>query len=113
MLTVKGSTITLNRCDSVVINVTVRQADGQEYEMREGDVLYFAAKKKATDTSYAIAPKALKGTVLELNSEDTEQLDFGTYLYDVRLITANGFTTTIIKPSNLIVEESITGIGDR
>ena len=113
MLTVKGTNITMNRSDSVYITVTVRQAGGEEYQMQEGDKLYFAAKKKATDKDYAIAPKALEGNVLELTPLDTEQLDFGTYVYDVRLVTAKGFTSTIIKPSNLVIEESITGVGDR
>lgn len=113
MLTVKGSSITMNRCDSVYITVTVRQNGGQEYILQPGDELYFAAKRKATDKSYAIAPKLLKGNVLELTPNDTEQLDFGTYVYDVRLITAKGFTTTIIKPSPLVIEESITGVGDQ
>jgi hypothetical protein len=102
----------MNRSDSVYITVTVRQADGQAYDLQEGDKLYFAAKKKATDKNYAIAPKELNGNVLELTPLDTEQLDFGAYVYDIRLITAKGFTSTIIKPSVLTIEESITGIGD-
>lgn len=113
MLTVKGSNITMNRGDDVYITVTVRQAGGQEYVLQEGDTLYFAAKKKATDKDYAIAPKALIGNTLELSPLDTEQLDFGTYVYDIRLVTAKGFSSTIIKPSSLVIEESITGIGDR
>ena len=113
MLTVKQTNIIMNRCDSVYITVTVRQSNGEPYELQEGDKLYFAAKKKATDTNYAIAPKLLNGTVLELTPEDTESLDFGSYLYDVRLVTAKGYTTTIIKPSTLTIEESITGSGDQ
>lgn len=113
MLTVKGSNITMNRSDSVYITVTVRQSGGEEYVLQEGDKLYFAAKKKATDKQYAIAPKELQGNVLELTPLDTEQLDFGTYVYDIRLVTAKGFTSTIIKPSSLVIEESITGVGDR
>lgn len=113
MVKVTGTTITMNRSDSVFITVTVRTNQGEIYELQEGDKLFFAAKKKATDTDYAIAPKELQGNVLELTSLDTEQLSFGNYMYDIRLTTKNGYTTTVIKPSILTIEESITGIGDR
>lgn len=117
MLTVRGTNITMNRCDSVYITVTVRKNDGTEMELGEGDTLYFAAKRKATDKDYAIAPKPLLNEnghgVLELCPEDTEQLEFGTYIYDVQLVTAGGTVSTVIKPSQLVIEESITGIGDR
>lgn len=113
VLTIKGSTITMNRSDSAYITITVRQTGGEEYTLQEGDKLYFAAKKKATDSNYAIAPKELMGNVLELTPLDTEQLDFGDYLYDIRLVTGKGFTSTVIKPSVLTIEPSITGIGDQ
>lgn len=116
MISIKGTTITMNRSDSVFITVTVRDAQGNIYDLQENDELLFSAKRKATDTSYAISPKPLVGNVLEITTEDTENLAFGTYTYDVRLVTtrADGtkYSTTIIKPSPLIIEESITSVGD-
>lgn len=121
MLTIKGTTITMNRADSVYITLTVRDSQGAPYQIRDGDTFYFAAKKKATDTDYAIAPKPLAidtdengvtTAVLELVPEDTEQLAFGPYLYDIRMTTKRGTSSIIIKPSTLNIEETITGIGD-
>ena len=113
MVKITGSTITMNRSDSVFITVTVRTAQGEVYELQEGDKLTFSAKKKATDSDYAIAPKLLNGNVLEITSLDTEHLAFGTYIYDVVLTTKSGYTTTIVEPSNLVIKESITSAGDR
>ena len=112
MMSIKGTNITMNRSDSVFITVTVRDSQGNVYDLQEGDVLYFSAKKKSTDKNYAIAPKALVGNSLEITTADTEYLDFGTYVYDVRLVTRQGYSSTIIKPSSLVIEESITGVGD-
>lgn len=116
MISIKGTTITMNRSDSVFITVTVRDAQGGIYDLQENDTLYFSAKRKSTDPDYAISPKPLVGNVLEITTEDTEQLAFGTYIYDVRLVTTRQdgtkYSTTIIKPSSLIIEESITSVGD-
>lgn len=117
MLKIKSDgTITMSRGDSVYITVNVYDSEGQEYLLKEGDKLYFSAKSKATDKNYAISPKVLggdKGTTIEIEPEDTADLSFGTYLYDVQMITANGKCNTIIKPSKLIIEEVITAHGDR
>jgi hypothetical protein len=113
MLKISGSKITINRGDTAFITVNVRDREGNPYELQEGDGLWFAVKHKATDENYAIAPKRLNGNVLELMSEDTINLDFGTYIYDVQLINSRGYTSTIIQPSDFVVALSITAAGDR
>lgn len=112
MITIRGNNITMNRSDSVFITVTIRDIQGKDYELQDGDKLYFAAKKKSTDANYAIAPKELVGNVLEITTADTEHLEFGTYFYDVKLVTSTGHTATVISPSSLIIAESITSAGD-
>lgn len=112
MVTIRGNNITMNRSDSVFITVTIRDQQGNPYELRDGDKLFFAAKKKATDTDYAIAPKELIGNVLEITTADTEFLSFGTYSYDVILMDSKGYISTVISPSSLIITDSMTSIGD-
>lgn len=113
MLKVRGTTITFNRGDDIYIQVNVYDSDGQPYVLREKDKLYFSAKAKATDKNYAIPPKELDIDVVHIAPEDTYDLAFGEYIYDVQMITAEGHKTTIIKPSPLIIEEAITAYGDR
>ena len=103
----------MNRSDSVFITVTIRDAQGKNYEMQEGDALYFAVKKKATDVNYAIAPMKLTTNVLELKSSDTAHLDFGTYVYDIKLVTKAGYQSTVVQSSQFTIVESITSIGDQ
>lgn len=114
MLKVKNNgTINMSRGDTVYLNVEILDAEGNPYVLKEGDKLFFSAKKKATDQDYAIPPKLLNGTLLELISSDTYDLKFGDYLYDIQLITAEGRSNTIIKPSPLIIDDTITAYGDR
>jgi hypothetical protein len=118
MLKVKGTTITFNRGDDVCLKVNVYDSEGQPYTLQSGDALYFSAKAKAKDSNYAIPPKKLEldsenAPVIHIEPKDTWDLEFGTYVYDVQMITAGGRSSTIIKPSPLVIEESITAYGDR
>lgn len=113
MLKISGTKITINRGDTAFLTVNVRDREGNPYELQATDALWFAVKRKITDTSYAIAPKKLNGNVLELMSEDTIHLDFATYVYDIQLINGKGYTSTIIQPSDFIVAGSVTAAGDR
>lgn len=113
MLKIKGTDITFNRGDSIYLNVNVYDENGEPYNLQTGDALYFGVKAKLKDKNYAIPPKKLEGTLLSIEPEDTYDLDFGEYVYDIQLITANGRSSTIIKPSAFIIEPTVTAYGER
>lgn len=118
MLKVRRNVISFNRGDDISLQVDVYDSEGQLYELRDGDVLYFSMKAKAKDTNYAIPPKKLEidsngNHIIHIEPKDTWDLSFGDYLYDVQLITAGGRTSTIIAPTKLTIEETITAYGDR
>jgi hypothetical protein len=113
MLKVRGTEIAFNRGDDVCLKINVYDSEGNPYELQEGDKLFFSAKTKANDKGYAIPPKELEKDVIHIRPEDTYDLPFGTYVYDVQLRTAGGRSSTIIEPSSLVIKESITAFGDR
>ena len=113
MLKVRGTKITFNRGDDIFLQVDIYDSEGQPYTLREGDKLYFSVKRKETDKNYAIAPRELDHDVIHILPEDTYDLAFGTYVYDVHMVTAEGRSTTIIKLSTLTLEPAITAYGDR
>lgn len=113
MLKMRGNRITMSRGDFVCFTVDLRDVDGNEITLREGDALYFSAKKKETDVNYAIPPKKLDGNVLTLEEEDTYDLKFDTYVYDIELITAEGRHATVVESTALIIKEVVTAFGDR
>ena len=113
MLKVRGTKITFNRGDDIFIKVDIYDSEGQTYTLREGDKLFYSVKKKETDENYAIAPRELDRDVMHIAPEDTYDLAFGDYVYDVHMVTAEGRSSTIIKPSILTLEPAITAYGDR
>lgn len=114
MLKVKNNgVISMSRGDTISLDVNITDSEGNDYELKEGEELYFSAKAKPTDKNYAIPPKKLDGKTLHLSSADTYDIEFGTYLYDIQLRKADGRSNTIIKPTQLIIEEVITAFGDR
>lgn len=108
-LSIKGKTISLTRGDSAYLDLHIYNKDGSVYEMQIGDALWFAVKKDANDSTYAIAPKAVgNDMVLTINPSDTSSLDFGTYYYDVQLKNSmSGYVNTIIPISKFIINEEI------
>lgn len=124
MLKVRSdNSITMSRGDSVYVTINLYDAEGQPYVLKDTDKLFFSAKAKTTDKNYAIPPKELGGEdrkTICLEPEDTYDLPFGTYFYDVQLVsygsTGEGGSprcNTIIKPSKLVIEEVVTAYGDR
>ena len=110
MYTIKKTTITLTRGDTLKAQISITDPDGNPYVMQEGDVVRFAAKKHYTDPDEEV--QILKEIpsdtlILTLEPEDTKDLDFGEYVYDIQLITAAGEVDTFITKSTLIISEEV------
>lgn len=76
--------------------------------MQSDDVLFFTVKKSAKDTNYLFQKKVIGVNQIHIKPEDTDNLSFGKYKYDVQLTTASGDVYTIIEPSIFEVMEEIT-----
>lgn len=97
------------RGDTLPIHITISSNDG-EYELQEGDKLYFSVKKSTKITDPILVQKEMTvstGPQCVLSSEETS-LAYGNYKYDVELIQADGTVQTIIKPSVLTITEEVT-----
>lgn len=102
---VDGTKITMTRGDTVRIQVAI-DIDGEEYTPQEGDVVRFAAKKAWTDEEPCILIDIPTDTlVLTINPEDTKQLEFGAYNYDLQITFANGDVATFVTKAKLKLEE--------
>ena len=102
----KKTQIRLTRGDSFYAIVSMTRSD-EPYAPQEGDVIRFAMKK-----SYSSADVLLEKTIptdtllLALYPEDTKELDFGAYVFDVELTTAGGDVDTFIC-GELILEKEV------
>lgn len=104
----KGTSITLTRGDSFAADIGIFQPNGKPYTPSTGDKVRFAMKKDAKDEKVLILKDIPIETLrLVLDPEDTKNLDFGSYVYDIQLTKSNGEVDTFITKSNLILTEEV------
>lgn len=108
MYSIKGTTITLTRGDTLNAKITIKNRDGTEYIPKEGDVVRFALN----DTYGTDEPKILKvipndTLVLTLNPSDTKDLEFGKYVYDIQIANKDGDVDTFIAKAKCIISEEV------
>ena len=105
---IKGNSITLTRGDTFKATVTPLNQDGTVYEMQPGDELRFAMKKDYSDDEPCllidIPPASM---LLTIGSNDTKDLEFGDYVYDIQLTHSNGEVDTFIAKQRLRLTEEV------
>lgn len=114
---VSGTTIQITRGDSGYFRFTPYTVDESgtrtEYVPQPGDSIRFAMKKKLSDAYQILLEKPVDTATfqMKLNPEDTADLAFGTYYYDVQLTTASGDVDTYIpdtgKMAEIIIEREV------
>lgn len=109
MLYIDDKTIKLTRGDTARLTVPIiNLANNGEYTMESGDILYFTIKKTAKDSDFLFQKSVTGSNSIHIRPEDTANLSFGKYKYDVQLTTATGDVYTVIEPSTFEVMEEIT-----
>ena len=99
--------ISITRGDTGRELCTLRM-DREVYEMQEGDEIHFGVKAKYTDTDRLISKVYTENPfVLQIEPEDTKSLKFGTYVYDMEFVAANGYTHTFAEKKQFIVTEEV------
>ena len=105
---ISGTTITLTRGDTMAARVSITKSDGELYVPVEGDKIRFAMKEKYTDEEPLIVKDIPIDTMeLLLNPEDTSNLNFGKYVYDIQLTKANGVVDTFITKAVIRITEEV------
>lgn len=105
---VSGTTITLTRGDSFFAQLALTDSSGNPYVPQAGDHIRFAMKKGYGNDPPLILKEIPKNTmVLELLPEDTKNLEYGTYNYDIELTTAMGIVDTFITTAKLRLTEEV------
>lgn len=112
---IKGREIQLTRGDTLQVLVTIIK-DGEEYSPQEGDSVRFALKheklnSKRTDYTdddpLIIKDIPIDTMILELKPEDTKELDFGTYVYDIEITFDDGVVDTFIPATRFKLTEEV------
>lgn len=105
-MTVTGENISMTRGDSETLTVSC------DRPFVNGDVVEMTVRKTATSDEEMykrVEEFTLDGkAIIEINTEDTEDMAFGSHLYDVQLTTYDGKVITIIKPHTFYLDKEIT-----
>ena len=102
---IENTRIELTRGDTLIATVGFEYKDGTAYEPSPGDVIKFALKRSRMLTGntafYDKEPLVIKDIPvstmeLRLDPEDTKDLPFGLYKYDIELTREDGVVSTPI-----------------
>lgn len=105
---ITGTTITLTRGDTFEALVSATKKDGTPYIPVEGDVIRFAMKENYDDARPLLVKEIPIDTLtLTLHPEDTKDLSFGKYVYDIQLTKADGTVDTFITKATIKITEEV------
>ena len=103
----RDNTISLTRGDSLYLDVSFT-VDGAPYVPGEGDTVRFAMKKCIEDDECLILIDIpIETMVCHIEPEDTKNLDFDVYWYDISLTTAIGDVYTPIGPAKSRITKEV------
>lgn len=103
MIKIGDKTIHLTRGDSCIINLSIEDQSGIPYEPLPTDTIIFTVKPDINNDYYVIR-KIFNNQQIKLPKEDTINLNFGEYFYDVRLEGHNANYDTILDSGTFIIE---------
>ena len=107
MFKVDDNNIRMIRGDSGVFNISITDINGRNVELTDGDVLTFTLRRTPRSPTIVLQKTITDGT-LTINPSDTQDMSFGSYVYDVELKRADGYTDTIIPPHEFLLLEEVT-----
>lgn len=102
MISISDNQIELSKGNDAIININL-VIDGEEFSPSEGERLIFTLKK--TTKSEVILEKEVVNNQIVLSTSETN-LQAGTYLYDLCLISSDS-KNTLITPTKFIIKEVV------
>lgn len=112
MLKVSGNKIELTRGDTMIIELSLKDESGNDYTPVETDKVYFRLKRNATAKDILLEKEIPIDTmVLRIDAQDTIEFKFGTYVYEIELVTANDYHFTAIANEAFVISEELENHG--
>lgn len=105
----KNNTIKLTRGDTARVAVPITNTTTKvKYTLAPEDTLTLTVRKHCLNTDFCLQKKLTGDNVFHIKPEDTADLAFGSYKYDVELTTAAGDVYTVIGPANFELLQEVT-----
>lgn len=107
-----GTNISMIRGDSENITISLKDVNGDNLYFEDGDTLFLTVKD-SVNTDIITLQKIVNTfqdnqAIIEIKPEDTKNLKFKDYVYDIQLNKINGYVKTIIPPSKFTIEGEVT-----
>lgn len=93
---IRRNRIQLVRGDTFRAKLTLKDKAGNIYIPSADDEVLFTVKRNAL-TNQILVQKRVENSEVVLEPSDTENLNFGSYVYDVQVVLANGNKDTVIQ----------------
>lgn len=110
-MVIEGTKITMIRGDTESLEVSVTE-DGEPRPLVAGDVVHMTVKQRATDTDIAfqkVIRQFVDGVALiNIEHEDTKDLRFGNYVYDIQVTFADSTVKTVVGPAAFVLALEVT-----
>lgn len=98
MFSITGTEIFLTRGDTGKATINLTYSDGTAFVPSEGDSVRFAMAKDYTGENVLVdIDIPTDSFLLHIEPEDTAELDYGKYYYDIQVTLADGDVDTVIS----------------
>lgn len=112
MIKVTGNKISLTRGDTLILQVNLKDENGEYYIPVETDKIYFRLKKSSTAKDVLILKEIPYDTmILQIDAEETEDFRFGTYYYEIELVTEEDYHFTAIANTEFEITTELENHG--
>ena len=106
MYKIRNNQIFLTRGDSACIILTIEDDDGNEYTPSANDIITFTVKKSPYNK--VLIQHTFSNNELIISPEDTMNLEYGDYVFDVELNNQGILVSTIVSPNLFKLCEEVT-----
>jgi len=112
-MTIVGTNISMVRGDTESLTVKISDESGTQIDFVSGDTVYFTVREAIGDTATilqkVITSFNLEGeAIVQIDPDDTDDLFFKTYVYDIQWTKANGQVKTIVPASDFEILAEVT-----
>ena len=102
MLTIEDGVISLTRGDTGYIQLAF------DYDWQDGDTVTLSVKKDYEDEEYVFQRVVAGGQIITIYPTDTQELEYGNYVYDVQVNTTLDEVFTVIGPNKFKITKEVT-----
>ena len=107
MLKITENLVKLTRGDTGTLKLAVKDAQDNDYDF-SSDTVVFTVKRYLTDAEPVISKKFDSDGQIAFEADDTKNLEFGDYWYDVQITTESGDVCTVIEPSTFRIAPEVS-----